>query len=87
MAVKALFSVKSFDPQTDGTWYVRLQIWSGVNSAGDVGNDEAFSSSALSTTVNSSLHTFVEGYIQSQWSVAFNQLLDSVKMLNPVSLV
>ena len=86
MAVKALFAVTSYEPQTDGTWYVKLQIWSGVNTAANVQNDEPFSSGALATTVNSSLRTFVENYIQDAWEVSFNPLLDSVRMLNPVGL-
>lgn len=87
MAIKALFAIREFLPETDGSWRVTMDIWSGSNSAQGEPNDEYFAMGALATTVNASLHTYVESYIQSQWSVSFNPLTDSVKMLNPVSLL
>jgi hypothetical protein len=87
MAVKALFAVTGYEPETDGTWRAYLHIWSGANSVVNQINDSYFSGTTLASTVNAALHGFVEGYIQAEWSVEFNPLTDSVKMLNPVSLV
>jgi len=87
MAVKAVFAIEQFEPQSDGSYYTRLMIFSGANNSENVQNDQAFAPTALASTVNAALHGFVEEYIQSEWEVDFNPLLDSVKMLNPVSLV
>lgn len=87
MAIKAMFAVERFEPNVNGVYRVYLHIWQGDVHAEHVINDVDFSPATLSTTVNASLKGFVEGYIQDVWSVAFNPLLDSVKMLNPVSLL
>jgi len=87
MAVKALFQIMVCEPQTVNAWRLRLNIWAGYNSAVNVLNDEDFALGALSTTINASLRNFVEDYIQDQWDVPFNPLLDSVKCVNPVSLL
>lgn len=87
MAVKALFSIRGYEPETDGTWRVRLDIWTSSQNATNVLNDTFFQANALASAVNANLHTFVEGYIQAEWDESFNPLLDSVRMLNPVSLV
>lgn len=87
MAVKAMFAVTGFYPDTNGNYRCLLHIWQGDVHAEGVVNDVDFSTSTLSATINAALKGFVEGYIQSTWGVVFNTLLDSVKLLNPVSLV
>lgn len=87
MAVKAMFAVNGFEPESDGTYRVNMHIWSGAHHTPSVTNDAYFTPTTLAATVNASLQGFVEGYIQSEWEVSFNQLMDSVKMLNPISLL
>jgi len=86
MATKALFAISGYEPSGD-VYRCRLDIWTSQNNAVNVLNDTDFDANTLATSVNASLHGFVEGYIQDQWSEEFNPLVDHVKMLNPVSLV
>lgn len=86
MAVKALAFISGPAPETDDTYKLNVKIWSGVNYA-EVPNDVFFEPTTSSAAVNASIKGFVEDYIQDQWSVEFNPLLDSVKLINPVSLI
>lgn len=86
MAVKALVYISGVAPETDDTYKLNLKIWSGVNFA-EVPNDVFFEPTTLSATVNSSVKGFAEGYIQEEWDVEFNAMFDSVKLINPVSLL
>ena len=86
MAVKALAFISGPAPESDGTYKLNIKIWSGANYA-EVPNDVFFEPTTASTTVNNSIKGFVEGFIQSEWNVDFNQLIDSVKLINPVSLL
>jgi hypothetical protein len=88
MAVKAMFAIERFIPDSvAGNYRIRVNIWSGPNNIGDLDSGEEFTPTQVSTTVNDALHTFVENWIQDNWSVSFNPLVDSVKCLNPVSLL
>jgi hypothetical protein len=86
MAVKALAWIEVPAPESDGTYRISLKIYAGANYA-EVLNDEYFTPSALATTVNGALRTFVETYIQSEWAVEFNPMMDSVKLMNPLGLL
>jgi hypothetical protein len=86
MAVKALCAVVGVEPDANLTYKVKLNIWDNANNVVVV-NDAAFPSSSLASTVNASLRDFVEAYIQEEWAVEFNPLTDSVKLVNPISLL
>lgn len=86
MAVLGFTYVEHPEVQSDGTWLVKLSIWSGQNSAFNVSNDTAFTGTTLSTTVNAAIKSFVRAYMTTNWSMSFG-LLDDVRLINPVSLL
>ena len=87
MAIKAMFEIQGFQPEAGLEYRAVLHIWDATHNVTSLVNAEYFQATASSAAVNSSLKSFVEDYIQSEWGVSYNQVTDSVKLLNPVSLL
>jgi hypothetical protein len=86
MAVKAIFAIKSFEPEGDLTYRANVQIWVNGHDVPSVINTTFFSPTDTSAAVNMSLNNFVQAYAEDNWNVTFG-MLDTVKCLNPVSLL
>jgi hypothetical protein len=82
VALKATGIVTGYDRQSDDTVRVRLDIYTGANSAIGILGDPPFSTGATAASVNAAIVAFVRLYSETEWGVVFG-LADVIKVVNP----
>lgn len=86
MAIKATVAITGFEPQSDNTYRINLRVWSGAQTA-LVLCETYFPISAISLTVNNGIKTFVTDYILDAWGIIVTPIVDSIQIVNPISLL
>jgi hypothetical protein len=82
VALKATGIVTGYDRQSNDTFRVRLDIYSGEDNASGVLADPPFVTGDSESAVNTALVAFVRLYSETAWSVVFG-LSDLIKIINP----
>lgn len=82
MALKATGVVTGYDRQSDDSVRVRLDIYSGEDSAIGILADPPFGTGDTAASVNASVVAFVRLYTETEWGIAYG-LSDFIAIVNP----
>ena len=85
MAIKAFVKITSTALRADnGKLEAEVQILSGSNAESILVED--LEPDGLLTNMNAAIAAATQAYCEGEWSVSFTTLLDSVRLINPLTL-
>lgn len=87
MAVKALVTIGDYIMYDDHTYNVICTMCDATHHMTGLMAASAFSTTATSGDVNAAIHDAAVTYLTDVWGGSFNPILDTVKILNPASLL